>query len=123
MGLSRARKVLGAILWLIFIIGVRGSCAQESAEPRPTTVFTRPDTDRFWLSGQINVIFQAHPVFPAAYSGDHSLSPLAEHATSTLLTLYTGLRIGQSTEVIFDVESAGGRGISDALGLAGFTDL
>ena len=39
------------------------------------------------------------------------------------LTLFTGLKVTDRTEVIFDVESAGGRGISDALGLAGFTDL
>jgi hypothetical protein len=86
-------------------------------------VFDRPDTDRFWLSGQANIIFQGHPEFPAAYSGDHSLRAGAEHATSSLLTLFTGLRITNNTEFIFNLESAGGRGISDALGLAGFTNL
>ena len=56
-------------------------------------MFDRPETDRFWLSGQANVIVQAHPAFPAAYSGDHSLRADPEHATSTLLTLYTGVRV------------------------------
>ena len=86
-------------------------------------MFDRPDTDRFWLSGQANIIFQAHPGFPALYSGPHSLRPTAENATSTVLTLYTGVRVTSNTEFIFDVESAGGRGISDAFGLAGFTNL
>ena len=38
-------------------------------------------------------------------------------------TIYTGARLGRHTELIFDIESAGGRGISDAVGLAGFTNL
>lgn len=115
---------VAAICALSLSVGVRVASAQQPTEPPPSlTVFSSPDTDRFWLSGQANVIFQAHPAFTAPYSGDHSLRPTAEHATSTLLTLYTGVRVANSTEVIFDVESAGGRGISDALGLAGFTDL
>src|SRR5262249_7842502 len=36
---------------------------------------------------------------------------------------YTGLRAARNTELLLDLESAGGRGISDALGLAGFTNL
>ncbi|HKR94099.1 MAG TPA: carbohydrate porin, partial [Candidatus Angelobacter sp.] len=46
-----------------------------------------------------------------------------EHATSRVLTLYMGYQINKRTEVLFDLESAGGRGISDALGLAGFTNV
>ena len=42
---------------------------------------------------------------------------------SRVLTLYTGIRAGRGWEAILDIESAGGRGLSDALGLAGFTDL
>ena len=30
---------------------------------------------RFWLSGQMNFIFQTHPPFDAAYSGTHSPAP------------------------------------------------
>jgi len=117
-------RIIAAVCALTLLLGVRAGYAQQPTEPsEPTTVFDRPDTDRLWLSGQANVIFQAHPAFLAPYSGDHSLRPTAEHATSTLLTLYTGVRVTNGTEFIFDVESAGGRGISDALGLAGFTDL
>jgi hypothetical protein len=39
------------------------------------------------------------------------------------LTLFTGISLTKSTEVLFDVESAGGRCISAALGMAGFTNL
>src|ERR1039458_1619830 len=37
---------------------------------------------RFWLSGQMNFIAQAHPDFHADYSGPHSLSPRYEKARS-----------------------------------------
>ena len=86
-------------------------------------MFPHGNTDRFWLSGQANIIFQTHQRFRAPYSGDHSLRPTHEAATSLLFTLFSGVRVARATELLVDVESAGGRGISDALGLAGFTDL
>lgn len=78
---------------------------------------------RFWLSGQANFIFQAHPSFHADYSGAHSLSPHYEKATSRVLTLYTGVRLNNSTELLADVEETGGSALSAGLGLAGFTNL
>ena len=78
---------------------------------------------RFWISGQANFIRQQHGNFYAQYSGPNSLSPHAEHATSRVLTLYTGFQITQNLEILADVEEAGGGGLSNALGLAGFTNL
>jgi high affinity Mn2+ porin len=78
---------------------------------------------RFWLSGQANFIFQTHPPFHADYSGTNSLSPRYEKATSRLMTLYTGVRLDNSTELLFDLEEAGGAALSTGLGLAGNTDL
>lgn len=78
---------------------------------------------RFWLSGQANVIFQTHPSFHAAYSGKNSLDPVYEKATSRVLTLYTGVRLNNSTEVLLDVEYAAGSGLSNSLGLGGITNL
>jgi len=92
-------------------------------EENSPTIFPHSQTSRFWISGQINTILQWHPSFRAKYSGDNSLRPQAENATSRVLTLYTGVQLTKRTEILFDVESAGGRGISDALGLAGFTNL
>jgi hypothetical protein len=77
----------------------------------------------FWISGQINLITQYHPTFHSPYSGPNSLSAQSEAATSRVLTLYTGVRFSQSMELLFDVESAGGSGIGNALGLAGFTNV
>jgi hypothetical protein len=78
---------------------------------------------RFWLSGQANFIFQTHPPFHADYSGKNSLSPNYEKATSRVVTLYTGVRFNDSTELLVDIEEAGGAALSTGLGLAGDTDL
>jgi hypothetical protein len=86
-------------------------------------VFDHPDNSRVWISGQINVIHQQHPSFFAKYSGENSLRSEREKATSSVLTLYAGFEVTKSTEVLADFESAGGKGISDAWGLAGFTNL
>jgi len=88
-----------------------------------STIFKHSQDSRWWVSGQINMILQWHPAFDAKYSGDNSLNPRGENATSRVLTLYTGFQLTKTTEILVDVESAGGRGISDALGLAGFTNL
>jgi hypothetical protein len=99
--------------------------AQEAPNaPSPAvTVFPHSDSAPWWISGQVNIIFQAHPGFHSPYSGPHSFQAPAEHAVSRVLTLYTGYQFNASTEAMFDLESAGGGGLSTALGLAGFTNL
>jgi high affinity Mn2+ porin len=106
------------------------SSAQTSAEqPQPTaaddalTLFPHSRSSRYWISGQANIILQWHPSFAAKYSGPNSLRSRAENATSKLYTLYLGYALTPTTEVFLDVESAGGHGISEALGLGGITNL
>ena len=79
--------------------------------------------NRFWISGQANFIRQQHGGFDAAYSGPNSFRNVSEHATSRILTLFTGFEITQHLEILADVESAGGAGVSNALGIAGFTNV
>ena len=86
-------------------------------------MFPHLSETRFWLSGQANFIFQAHPPFPVKYSGKNSLSSRYEKATSRVLTLYTGMRLNDSTELLLDVEETGWQALSTGLGLAGFTNL
>ncbi len=101
--------------------------ATANAADPPTaeteSMFPHFRSTRFWLSGQANFIFQAHPGFHALYSGTNSLSPHYEKALSRVLTLYTGVRINNSTEILVDVEEAGGTALSTGLGVAGNTDL
>ena len=102
--------------------------AADAPDPAPADEGTEAmlphfKSTRFWLSGQANFIFQTHPPFPAAYSGTHSLGPNYEKATSRVMTLYTGVRINDSTELLVDIEEAGGAALSSGFGLAGNTDL
>jgi high affinity Mn2+ porin len=96
---------------------------EKPADPSQPTLWKHSDTSRFWISGQENVIFQGHPSFDAKYTGTNSLKPTKEERTSFLSTLYLGFQATRTTEFLVDIESAAGHGISDALGLAGFTNL
>jgi hypothetical protein len=91
------------------------------------TIFHHPKDARYWISGQANVIFQGRVPFHSPYQGPNSFHNSAEYKTSMVETLYTAVRRNRSTryntDFIFDLESAGGRGLSQALGLAGFTNL
>lgn len=71
----------------------------------------------------MNTIFQAHPAFRSKYSGPNSFKNENEHALSRVATLYLGWQPTHTTELLFDAEETGGRGLSDAFGLAGFTNL
>jgi len=99
----------------------------EPATPAAPTVFPHSDASRYFIAGQANIIFQAHPPFHSPYEGTNSFLSRGEYKTSLLGTLYLGLQPHRSlrynTDLIYNEESSGGRGISEALGLAGFTNL
>ncbi|HUD75794.1 MAG TPA: hypothetical protein VMQ76_12040, partial [Terracidiphilus sp.] len=107
-----------------------GELSAEGRGPAETPVVTispHHGNDRFWLSGQANIIFQGDLPFHSTYEGANSFRNAAQYKTSLLGTLYTALRptrsIRYNTDLILDLESSGGRGLSQALGLAGFTNL
>jgi len=101
--------------------------SEPSAPTVPVTLFPHSDSTRWLLSGQANIIFQAHPGFHSPYSGPNSLLARGEYKTSMVGTLYMGYQLianpRYNLDAIYDEESAGGRGVSEALGLAGFTNL
>ena len=109
-----------------------GTLATTAADPPPAdaaaddntqSMFPHLKDTRFWLTGQANFIFQTHADFPALYSGPHSLINRYEKATSRLMTLYTGVRLNNSFEILVDPEEAGGAALSQGFGLAGNTNL
>ncbi len=99
----------------------------EDSTDSALTVFPHSDTSRFLLAGQANIIFQAHGPFHSPYSGPNSLLSRGEYKASLLGTLFLGAQLRRDphteSDAIFDLESSGGRGVSEALGLAGFTNL
>ena len=123
----RALRLLFAILILVPRPSfAQDGLTQESAAPSlPDSTLAGQESfwDRFWISAQANFIRQQHPAFYASYSGPNSFLPAKEHATSRVETLYTGFQITQKLEILADIESAGGAGLSNALGIAGFTNV
>ncbi|MGC2109085.1 MAG: carbohydrate porin [Candidatus Korobacteraceae bacterium] len=95
----------------------------ETVDETVQTMFPHSSDSRFWISGQMNSIFQANLPFYAQYSGAHSFQPHYEDAISHVETLYTGFQISGSGEILVDAEEAGGLGLSGSLGIAGFPNL
>ena len=125
IGSAMARSLSALSLGLLLTAAEPARADPEQVavlNPNGATFFSHPDT-WWWASGQVNLITQAHPGFESPYSGPNSLSAGAQARTSYVATLFLGARVTHTTELLFDVESAGGRGIGDALGLGGFTDL
>lgn len=107
--------------------GAKSPEKDSPADDPQITMFPHPEGARWWISGQANVIFQGRIPFHSPYEGPNSFRNSAEYKTSLVETLYTAVRptrsIRYNTDLVLDLESAGGRGLSQALGLAGFTNL
>ena len=90
-------------------------------------IFPHPGNAHWYLAGQANFIGQAHPNFHSPYEGANSFRAGGEEKASFVGTLYAGFQphrnLRYNTDLLVDIESAGGRGLSQALGLAGFTNL
>src|SRR5579863_2282805 len=102
--------------------GDDGSQTQTADDP-VVTIFPHSDNSKYWISGQDNIIFQYHPSFHADYSGPNSMRSRSDNAISHVGTLFLGYELTHTTEVFVDIEEASGGGLSDGLGLAGFTNL
>jgi hypothetical protein len=106
-----------------------GASDQTAKAPDPATLTLSPhsETARYSIAGQLNTIFQAHGPFHSPYQGPNSLLSRGEYKTSLVATLFMGFELlrnpSHHLDAIYDEESAGGRGISEAVGLAGFTNL
>ena len=111
------------MILLCAILSSPPALAQIDYDSGDDTVFAHSETLPWWMSGQVNSIFQWHPSFHAQYSGANSFEHASEQADSEVATLYMGLALSPSLEAVVDVENSGGSGLSQTLGLAGFTDL
>ncbi len=98
----------------------------QPATPAPQTsdtFFEHSQTEKWWVSGQANFIFQANAGFYAQYSGHNSFKNVPENALSRVLTLFAAYELTPHSQIHLDVEETGGSGLSTALGLAGFVNL
>ena len=94
------------------------------SEDKPTEPVKPEQGEQEYLSFhfQFTAATQAHPSFPAKYSGANSLSPDAEDATAFVSTLFADARLWPGAELLFNPEMSGGSGLSHTLGVAAFPD-
>jgi high affinity Mn2+ porin len=84
--------------------------AAEGSSPDPAA------EERLGVHYQATVATQFHPTFHASYSGSNSMRPREEGATSIVTDLFLGARVWTGSEIWFQPELSGGRG----LGVAAF---
>ena len=97
---------------ILLVVLPLGLAAQSSGA-------SSPEPSENWnLYFQATSIGQQHGSFNSPYEGPLSLRGAPEHDVSITTTLFFGLRLGQSTQLYFDPEIAGGRGFSNVDGLA-----
>jgi hypothetical protein len=95
----------------------------STARADDTYLLDHPDA-RWWVSGQANSILQVQPGFHSPYEGTNSFRPDDHAQISFVATVFAGFEVvPDRTAIIVAGESAGGGGLSTALGLAGFTNL
>jgi high affinity Mn2+ porin len=99
------------LAWLALMVDL---CAMSARGDDP------PEQRNLELHFQATVATQAHPGFPAAYSGPHSLSSDAESATSVVMDVFAAIRLWRGGELYLDPELSGGRGLSSTFGVAAF---
>ena len=103
------RFVLLTLTVVVLVASDRVLAAEEAAE-------------EWWgLHGQTTFVTQYHPGFHSAFRGPNSLDPQAQARETWDLTLYGGLRLWRGAELWVNPEVDQGFGLSNTLGVAGFT--
>src|SRR5262245_54845434 len=72
------------------------------------------------VHGQATVVSQGNWPFRSPYIGPNSLLPNLSYRTTATVTLYLDWKINDAMDIVFNPEVAGGVGLSNTLGLAGF---
>jgi high affinity Mn2+ porin len=100
--------------------GAAGDAGPAPAPEAPPPPPPPPAGEWYSLHFQTTVATQAHPSFPAKYSGKNSMSSDAESATAFVGSIYGDLRLWKGAEALFTPEISGGKGLSSTLGVAAF---
>ncbi|MGZ4047891.1 MAG: carbohydrate porin, partial [Bacteroidia bacterium] len=103
------------IVATIIVLGPQLMLGKDSADSTQ-----KSEPEKWSYHFQFTGIMQGHPAFKAPYSGQNSLSNEKENAFSITSTLYLGRKLWKGASFYFNPEVAGGKGISSALGIAGF---
>jgi high affinity Mn2+ porin len=108
------------LLTLFSVLAVACLCPAQLSAQREDGQHSSDSTRRLKAHFQFTSVYQYKPSLRAPYSGINSLSTDREKALSITSTLFLGYRIGKNTAIYFNPEIAGGTGLSQARGVAGF---
>ena len=106
--------VIGAALALV--LGGTAFAWADDATPAPDAA-----PEDWSLHGQATFTEQYHPAFASPYRGANSLDPGSRGDETFDATLFAGLRLWEGGEAYINPEIDQGFGLSDTLGVAGFT--
>ena len=101
-------------LYILFILSASVAFGQDNALPKKDTIIS--------FHYQMTAIDQAHPSFNSPYMGMNSLRPAPEQALSLTTTVFFGMKLWKGASFYFNPEISGGRGLSQSVGIAGFTN-
>lgn len=115
-------RALAALAWSVLLAGL--ACAEAPsdpprapAEPQPASAPAEP-----WAwHVQLTNVTQGHRSFHADYSGANSLKSDGRTEETSDLTLYAGIRAWPGAELWINPEIDQGFGLSNTVGLAGFS--
>jgi high affinity Mn2+ porin len=80
------------------------------------------ESDRWELHAQTTYIQQGYPSFRSPYQGPNSLSPFAQTRETWSMSAYVGVRLWEGGAVYYNPELYQGFGLSDTVGLGGFSN-
>lgn len=124
--MKRARRAPILSLSVCAIAALSGGRAlAQAGSPESNAPAEKPAPEKdgpFAIHGQSTFILQAHPGFHSPYEGANSLSPKAEGRETFDATLFAGWRPWRGMEIWFNPEVDQGFGISNTLGLAGYSN-
>jgi high affinity Mn2+ porin len=109
---------------LLVAMTVPSARGQDSSAPgtsQDSTPSSPPDLLPWEIHMQSTVVAQGHPSFPAEYSGANSLTPGASIRETVSIDVMGGVRLWRGGEFFGDALVWQGYGLSDSLGLAGFS--
>ncbi|MGZ5988013.1 MAG: carbohydrate porin [Rhizomicrobium sp.] len=87
----------------------------------PGFAAAEPSRETWSLHGQFTNVWQYHPAFRSSVFGPNSLDPGSRGNETIDATLFAGLRLWDSVELFINPEIDQGFGLSNTLGVAGFT--
>ena len=88
---------------------------------KAVTALEDPESDRWEIHGQTTYLGQGYPAFRAPYTGTNSLTPARQAQATWSNSLYLNARLWEGGEVYYNPELLQGFGLSDTVGIAGFT--